>query len=102
MFEYTLTFRNTTAHANADALPRAKQPKKHLEPALLATHLENSPVSAEQIAEATRKDPVLSTISQYVNQGWPRAAIPGQPQLSAYFDKKNELSTFEGCLLWVI
>ncbi|XP_064396342.1 uncharacterized protein K02A2.6-like [Halichondria panicea] len=106
MFEYMLTFRNTTAHANADALsrlPRAKQPKKHLKPTelvLLATHLENSPVSAEQIAEATRKDPVLSMISQYVNQGWPRATIPGQPQLRAYFDKKNELSTFEGCLLW--
>ncbi len=97
MFEYTLTFRNTTAHANADALsclPRAKQP------VLLATHLESSPVSAKLIAEATRKYSVLSTVSQYVNQGWPRANILGQPQLSSYFDNKNELSTFEGCLLW--
>lgn len=26
--------------------------------------------------------------------------IPGQPHLSPYFDKKEELSLFEGCLLW--
>ena len=105
MFEYALTFRHTDAHANADALsrlPLPEKPEKHLQPAelvLLTTHLENSPVSAEQLAEATRKDPVLSTVAQYVNQGWPRA-IPSQPHLSPYFDKKQELSIFEGCLLW--
>ena len=105
MFEYTLTFRNTSAHANADALSRLPLPKKpedHLEPAelvLLLSHLESSPVSSTQIAAATRKDPILSTVMQYVSQGWPRA-IPGQPHLSAYFEKKEELSLFEGCLLW--
>ena len=105
MFEYTLTFHSTAAHANADALsrlPLPKKPKVHLQPAelvLLMTHLENSPVSSAQIAEATRKDPVLSTVAQYVSQGWPRS-IPIQPHLSPYFDKKEELSLFEGCLLW--
>ena len=59
MFDYTLTFRNTKAHANADALsrlPLAAKPAEHFEPAelvLLTTHLENSPVSASQISEAT-------------------------------------------------
>lgn len=105
MFEYTLTFRNTTAHANADALSRLPLPDKpdeHFQPpelVLLVTHLENAPVTADQIAEATRRDPVLSTVSQFVHQGWPRT-IPNQPQLSPYFDKRNELSLFEGCLLW--
>ena len=105
MFDYTLAFRNTKAHANADALsrlPLAVKPGEHFEPAelvLLTTHLETSPVSASQIAEATRKDPVLSTVSQYVSQGWPQA-IPQQPELSPYFNKRTELSIFEGCLLW--
>ena len=102
MFDFTLIFRGTTAHVNADALSRSPRPKttfNHLEPAelvLLATHLESSLVSAEQIADATRKDPTLSTVEQYVNQGWPHA-IPSQPQLSPYLDKQKELSTFEGC-----
>ena len=107
MFEYKLTFINTTAHANADALSRLPLPEttaKDLQPAdhelvLLTTHFEDSPVSADQVAEATHRDPVLSTVTQYVIQGWPRS-IPGQPELSPYFDKQKELSTFEGCLLW--
>ena len=52
MFEYSLKFRSTTAHANADALSRLPLP---VEPAiavpppelvLLTDHLANSPVSA--------------------------------------------------------
>ena len=105
MFEYTLVFHNTAAHANVDALsrlPLSEKPEVHLQPAelvLLTTHLNNSPVSSAQIAEATRKDPVLSTVAQYVSQCWPRS-IPSQPHLSTYFDKKEELSLYEGCLLW--
>ena len=92
MFKYELTFRNTTAHGNADALPRLSLPdtttKDHIQLDL--------PVSADQVTEATRQDPVLSTVTQYVNQGWPRSIL-GQPELSSYF---MELSIFEGCLLW--
>ena len=105
MFEYTLVFLNTAAHANADAfslLPLPEKPEVHLQPAeliLLTTYFNNYPVSSAQIAEATRKDPVLSTVAQYVSQGWPRS-IPSQPHLSTHFDKKEELSLFEGCPLW--
>ncbi len=104
MFDYTLVFKRTTEHANADALSRLPMPHltKSVPPTqlvLLATHLEESPMSAEQIAKATRQDRTLSLVYQYLNQGWPQA-IPGQPQFSPYFDKQNELSIIEGCLLW--
>ena len=75
MFEYTLKFCNTTAHANADALSRLPLP---VEPAisqlppelvLLADRLSNSPVTADQILECTRKDTQLSQIVQFVQQG---------------------------------
>ena len=55
LFEYTLKFRRTTAHSNADALSRLPLP---VEPAvvqtppelvLLAEHLDDSPVTVEQI-----------------------------------------------------
>ena len=59
MFEYTLKFRNTLAHANADALSRLPLPEKPTvsqtppELVLLADHLANSPVTADQIRAAT-------------------------------------------------
>ena len=77
MFEYTLKFRRTTAHANADALSRLPLP---VEPAvavtppelvLLTEHLSNSPISADQIRTQTQKDPVLGPTPQYLEQGWP-------------------------------
>lgn len=104
-FEYTLKFRNTTAHANADALSRLPLP---VEPAvsqlppelvLLADHLSNSPVTADQIRECTRKDPQLAQIVQFVQQGWP-SSCPSSDLLSSFYEKRMELSLYEGCLLW--
>ncbi len=105
MFKYHLTFKNTQAHANADTLSRlpcGEKPPSILQPAelvLLASHLDNSPLSVRQIASATSKDPVLSMVVQYTQQGWPRD-IPNQPAINPYFSKQKELSVFEGCLLW--
>ena len=59
-YEYQLVFRNTTAHANADALSRLPLPEEplksveELELVLLADHLAESPVTAQDIQEWTR------------------------------------------------
>ena len=104
MFEYTLCFRNTTAHANADALSRLPL---RVEPAvsktppelvLLAEHLSSSPVTADQIRSHTRRDPQLAKVVQFVQQGWP-SSCPA-PELLPFFERRDELSLFEGCLLW--
>ena len=91
MFEYDLKFRRTTEHANADVLSRlplkdTSQDAKTLpELVLLVDHLNDSPVSAEQIKKATRQDPVLATALQYIQQGWPhKDAI--NDTLKPYFD----------------
>ena len=105
MFEYTLHFRNTTAHANADALSRLPTPvespisKSPLELVLLADHLSNSPVTAQQIRYATHKDPQLASVVQFVQQGWPNS-ISNSNSLAPFLDKESELSLYEGCLLW--
>ena len=105
MFEYTLKFRRTTAHANADALSRLPLP---VEPAvavtppelvLLTEHLSNSPISADQIRMQTRKDPVLRPTLQYLEQGWP-ATMDKESPLYPLFLRRAELSLFEGCVLW--
>jgi hypothetical protein len=67
MFEYKLKFRNMTTHANTDALsclplpvePPVKKPLPEI--VLLVDHLDNSPVTAHQIQECTRKDPQLAS-----------------------------------------
>ena len=75
MFEYTLTFHNTTAHANADALSRLPLPEEPAvsktppELVLLADHLANSAVTADQIRESTRTDSLLHQVVQFIQQG---------------------------------
>ena len=102
-YEYTLMFRNTNAHANADALSRLPLP---VEPAqtetppelvLLAEHLADSPVTADDIRVWTRRDPKLSRVMQHIQQGWPSN---GDQELGNYSAKRTELSMYEGCILW--
>ena len=104
-FEYTLKFHNTTAHANADALSRLPLPVEPAVPqlppelVLLADHLSNSPVTADQIRDCTRKDPQLAQIVQFVQQGWP-SSYPSSDLISSFYEKRMELLLYEGCLLW--
>ena len=102
-YEYSLVFRNTTAHANADALSRLPLPEepatttKEPELVLLAEHLADSPVTASDIQLWTRRDSKLSKVLQYVQQGWP---TEGDQELEPYSSRRLELSTFDGCILW--
>ena len=75
-YEYTLVFQNTKTYANADTLSMLPQP---IEPAtteqvpelvLLAQHLADSPVTADDIRTWTRRDPKLGRDLQYLQQGW--------------------------------
>ena len=95
MFEYSLKFKRTAEHANADALSRLPLP---VEPAttetppelvLLADHMSESPVTATQIRSWTRKDPELSLVVQFLQQGWPSKTSRGDsPKLAPFLSKK--------------
>ena len=99
-YEYTLVFRNTTAHANTDALSRLPLPEEPVktftdpELVLLAEHLS---VTANDIRTWTRRDQELSRVLQYVQQGWPSEGDAG---LEPYSSRQLELSSFDGCVLW--
>ena len=75
-YEYSLVFRNTTAHANADVLSRLPLPeepaKVTTEPelVLLSEHLADSPVTSNDIRVWTERDTQLSKVLYYVQHGW--------------------------------
>ena len=93
----------TSEHTNADALSRLPLPttpkteKTPPELVLLAEHLQEAPVSAGDIWQWTSKDPQLSKVLQYTQQGWP---LETDNFLQPYATKRAELSSYEGCVLW--
>ena len=103
MYEYTLVFKSTDHHSNADALSRL--PLKETvdtplpqETVLLLEFLDKAPVSATQIRSWTRRDPVLSKVMEYIQTEWPDKEddISTKP----YFFRRTELSVQSGCILW--
>lgn len=103
MYEYTLVFQDTKAHANADALSRLPLnvvPEKTETPPelfLLAEHLRDSQVTADDIRVWTSKDKKLSHVLQFTSQGWPSHY---ELELNLFSAKKEEISVYNGCVLW--
>ena len=99
-YQYHLCFRPGRKIANAKGLSRLPvddAPTEVLVPAevvLSMTTLENSPVTAAQVATCTRRDPLLSAVVRLVQQGWLYSS--GEE----YFRRKEELSLQAGCLVW--
>ena len=60
-------------------------------------NMNDSPVSAKDIASRTKRDPVLSRVYQFTQEGWP--ATCGD-DLKLYEVRKSELTTQDGCVIW--
>ena len=103
MYDYTICFRPTNAHRNADAMSRLPVPTSVGNPpiptelVLLMEFLENCPLTVSHIKEWTSKDSVLNEVSQYIQYGWPQECPLG---LKDWWCKRNELSIVDGCILW--
>ena len=104
MYNYHLEHKKGSEHANADALSRLPLPvsidktPQPPEVVLLMEQMRDSPVNTDHIRTWTRRDTTLSQIVQFVRQGWPTHL--GNDSLQPYWQKRNELSLQEECLLW--
>ena len=115
-YEYTIAWRASGAHANADALsrlPLPEAPASTTVPAELALMVEqmddhpvtarqieqmdDHPVTARQIATWTRRSPELAMVHRYILEGWPEKV---QEELKPYWTRRLELSLLDGCILW--
>ena len=101
-YDYQLEFRPSQSHSNADGLSRlplqTTSPVAYsAEPTIFnISQLESLPVTARN---ATKKDPILSKVFLYTQQGWP-VEVP--TALQQYHTRYHELTIEQGCLLWGI
>ena len=57
-------------------------------------------MDVDQVRKATRNDPMLSRVLQFVMTGWPEKPI--NPEITQYFNERHEITVEDGCLLWGI
>lgn len=98
---YDLQCRSSKQHANVDGLSRFPLSGCSLATELSVNYtslINDLPVTAPQIAQATRTDPVLAKAMQMTMSGWP-SHCP-DPQLQPYFNRRDQLSVDQGCILW--
>ena len=74
------------------------EPQTPPELVLLVKHLQDAPVTARQIAHWTVRDPLLSRVSRYIQEGWPGSN--DDEELKSYWLKRVELLIHERCILW--
>ncbi|XP_055918602.1 uncharacterized protein K02A2.6-like [Eupeodes corollae] len=102
-YEYSIRYKPTLAHGNADALSRlpagSDQMFDNSEACLEATleldeDISNFPLNAKLIAKMTLKDPVLKKILEFVETGWPETSKNLEPSLKPYFARRTEFSNY--------
>ena len=98
---YTMEYRNTKKHANAESLSRLPlaveaETDDDYADCVYCEPLEKLPVTASTISKESRKDKILSRmLASVFSSNW---VIDNE--LKHFYQKRNELSVCQGCLLW--
>ena len=101
-FNYSIRFVLSKQNAVADALSRLPLPStSNNEDATYNVEerlIHSLPITHKEISHATRVDPVLSKVQDYVNRGWLKHVE--DLRLRPYFNRRFELSVEQDCVLW--
>ncbi|UYV65830.1 K02A2.6-like [Cordylochernes scorpioides] len=105
-FHYSVEFRKTEDHGNADALSRL--PLKANEGGsydddqiLLLRKMNEVPFSFQDVAFETKRDKTLAIVLRNVREDtWQSPKFTKENPLSPYYKVRNELSVDFGCLQW--
>ncbi len=105
-YSYHVQYKKSALVGNADSLSRLPNGQdttfEEFASEVSAFHIEqieHLPVTSEQIRAATQKDPILSKVFRFVQNGWPNEV---EESLKPFFQRSTEISTENGVLLWGI
>lgn len=104
-YTYEVKHRPASTQGNVDALSRLPLSEKDQQAdiageearAVNLVALTSLPVTAKQITQGTRTDPVLSRVTHFLREGWPNEI---QEEWKPFHKRRMELSIEEDCLLW--
>ena len=102
-YEYHIEYKPGSEHQNADCLSRL--PLRETVPIeddcmvlTLKNIEEHKLLTADEIAEWTKRDPIISNVYDFILRGWPNGE--NDPKFAAYRVRKEELSVQGGVVLW--
>ena len=107
-YTYDIEYKPTQEHGNADMLSRLPVgPDTTFDTTSFSTvvnmiqdeQLKHSPVVAADVQKATKDDRILTQVTNYMLNGWPRVKKHLSKELQPYFDHKHELTLHNGCIL---
>ena len=113
-YQYTIEYRSTTKHANADVCSRFplrsveeeqeessdESGSRRVAEIFYSNFIDKPLINCISICKFTAKDAVLSKVLRLVLSGWPERLDKGLDYLKPYFHRKNELSAEKGCIVW--
>lgn len=107
-YSYTIRYKPTHLHANADALSRlpAGQDLSFVDKESIQIHLiqtdliKHWPVQSQEIEMATVNDEILQLVKQYTLTKWPSSIEEIRKQeLISYYNNRHSISIFQGCVM---
>ena len=101
-YEYTLEYMAGEENKEADMLSRLPMEVNAVDPNQELYHVdccENLPLTAAEVAQETKANPILRRAYQYTLSGWNWKSHM-DPRLQPYSRRSDELSVEENCLLW--
>ena len=110
-FDYSIEYRKTTKHGNADALSRLpmgsdidferEESGEDLDIvcAIRVLSLQVKPLEANTLRQESAKDPVIASVMRYVRDGWPSKNAEINVDAEKFRKLSDSLSIVHGCLV---
>ena len=109
-FDYSIEYRKTSDHGNADALSRLpacrdnqfdrEESEEDAEMVCAIEEVSNkvTPADQQSLARESSKDPVIATVVRFTREGWPPRRSDEGTEMQCFRHNKEQLGTCNGCL----